>query len=280
MGEAVEHEADRGQGDHCLGDLGQRLVVLGQPTPSAEPAERSFDHPAARLHDKAGGACGAANDDQRQTRQIAGEPGRKPIVDAVSEHGPEPGVERFQALQQVAEAIGILNVGRMYEDAEQQPVRVHRDVPLAPLQPLGGVPTARAAALRGLHALGVDDGCGGTGFPPGALAQHDHEVVANALPHPVSQEGAHIAVHGAPGREGRRRRQMPPLAASRFLARAAVSANPAPPPPAARTAQRREPSGLRATLTCMEVTEDVVGRWATSECRARTSLRCGQRPNG
>ena len=57
MGEAVEHEADRGQGDHCLGDLGQRLVVLGQPAPSAEPAKRSFDHPAARLHDEAGGAC-------------------------------------------------------------------------------------------------------------------------------------------------------------------------------------------------------------------------------
>ena len=29
MSEALEHEADRGQGDHRLGDLGQRLVVLG-----------------------------------------------------------------------------------------------------------------------------------------------------------------------------------------------------------------------------------------------------------
>src|SRR3954463_7575018 len=121
MGEAVEHEADRGQGDHGFGDLGQRLVVLGQSAPSAEPAERPFDHPAARLHDKAGGACGAANNDQHQTRQIAGEPGRKLIVDAVGEHGPEPDVEWFQALQQVAQAIGILNVGRMYQDAEQQP---------------------------------------------------------------------------------------------------------------------------------------------------------------
>ncbi len=72
MSEAVQHEADRGQGDHGLGDLGQRLIVLGQPAPSAEPAERPFDYPAARLHDKAGGAGGAANDDQHQTRQIAG----------------------------------------------------------------------------------------------------------------------------------------------------------------------------------------------------------------
>ena len=71
MGEAVEHQADRGQGDHRLGDLGQRLVVLGQPPPPTEPAERSFDHPAARLHDEAGVAREAANDDQNQPRQKA-----------------------------------------------------------------------------------------------------------------------------------------------------------------------------------------------------------------
>ena len=136
---------------------GSCLVVLGQPPPSAEPAERSLDHPAARLHDEAGGACDAADDDQRQAGQEAGEQGGKAVVDAVREHGPEPGVERLHALQQVAEAVGVLDVGPMHEDAEQQPVRVHRDVPLAPFQPLGRVPAARAAALRGLHALGVDD---------------------------------------------------------------------------------------------------------------------------
>ena len=53
----------------------------------------------------------------------------------------QPDVKWFHALQQIAEAIGILNIRRMDEDAEQQPVRVHRDVPLAPLQPLRGIPT-------------------------------------------------------------------------------------------------------------------------------------------
>src|SRR5215217_3821977 len=33
---------------------------------------------------------------------------------------------------------------------------------------------------------------------------HHHEVVADTLPHPVAQKGAHIAVHGAPGRKCRR----------------------------------------------------------------------------
>ena len=78
MGEAVEHQADRGQGDHCLGDLGQRLVILRQSPPSAEPAERPFDHPAARLHDEACAACWAADDDQRQAEHEAGEQGGEP----------------------------------------------------------------------------------------------------------------------------------------------------------------------------------------------------------
>jgi hypothetical protein len=50
-------------------------------------------------------------------------------------------------LQQIAEAVGILDVGCMDDDAEQQPVRVHRDLPLAPFQALGGILAARAAAL-------------------------------------------------------------------------------------------------------------------------------------
>src|SRR6476620_1462475 len=62
----------------------------------------------------------------------------------------------------------------------------------------------------------------GLGFPPGALAQHDHEVVANTLPHPLSEESAHIAVHGAPGRKGWRWWQMPPLAAAAHEIEAAV----------------------------------------------------------
>src|ERR687894_45047 len=58
-----------------------------------------------------------------------------------------------------------------------------------------------------------DDRRRGAGLPPGALAQHDHEVVADALPHAVAEEGAHVAVHRASGREGRRGWQVSPLAA-------------------------------------------------------------------
>src|SRR3954453_16766086 len=101
----------------------------------------------------------------------------------------------------------------MDEDAEQQPVRVHRDGPLAPLQPFRRIPTTWAAALGGLDALGIDDGCRGAGVPCSAVAHKSPTAVANALPPPVPKKGAHMAVHGSPGRKGRRGWQMPPLAA-------------------------------------------------------------------
>src|SRR5215213_3179447 len=55
-----------------------------------------------------------------------------------------PGVERLHALEQVPQAIRVLDVGRMHDYAQQQPLRVHRDVALAPFQPLGGIPAARS----------------------------------------------------------------------------------------------------------------------------------------
>ena len=99
MSETVEHEADHGDGDHRLRDLGQLLVVLGEAAPSAEPAERPLDHPAARENDEAGGACDAPHDDQRQAEQQTGEQDGHAIVEAVGEHRPQPAVQRLDLPQ-------------------------------------------------------------------------------------------------------------------------------------------------------------------------------------
>jgi len=56
---------------------------------------------------------------------------------------PAPGVERLHALQQAPKPIGILDVRGMHDHAEQHSLRVHRDVTLAPLQPLGRIPATR-----------------------------------------------------------------------------------------------------------------------------------------
>ena len=69
----MEHEADHGEGDHGLRHFGQVLVVLGQTPPPAEPAECSFNDPPAGQHDEAFRARDAADNDQRDAEQEAGE---------------------------------------------------------------------------------------------------------------------------------------------------------------------------------------------------------------
>src|SRR4051794_109730 len=142
VGEAVQHEADHGQLDHGLGDLGQLLVLPGEAAPPAEPAERPLRHPAPGEEDEAGAAREPAHDDQGQPEQEAGQQGREPVVGAVGEHDLEPGVEPLQPPQQVDGAVRVLDVGGVDDDPEQQAAGVDRDVPLPALDLLGRVVAA------------------------------------------------------------------------------------------------------------------------------------------
>ncbi len=90
MSETVQYEADHGQGDHSLGDLGQLLVVLGQAPPSVEPAEGLLDQSLARQHDASLRARDTLDDDQGEAEQEAGEQRGDTIVAAVGEHCAQP----------------------------------------------------------------------------------------------------------------------------------------------------------------------------------------------
>ena len=143
MGEAVQHEADHGQLDHGLRDLGQLFVLPGQPPPAATPAQCPLCHPAAREKDETLGPGATLDHDQGQPEQKAGEQGREPVVSAIGEHDLKPRVEPLQPAQQVAGTIGVLDVGGMDNDAKQQAGGVDRDVSLAALDSLRRIPAAR-----------------------------------------------------------------------------------------------------------------------------------------
>lgn len=138
----MEHQADHGEGDHRFGDLGEFLVIPGQAAPAAEPTERSLDHPSAR-EDNEAGPGDAAHDDQRQAEQEAGEQDWQAVVDAVGKHRPEPAVQRLDPAQQLSGAVGVLNVGGVDQDAQQEAAGIDGDVAFASPNLLGGIIAAR-----------------------------------------------------------------------------------------------------------------------------------------
>ena len=94
------------------------------------------------MQDKARDTRNAADDDKREAKEKAGEQNRKPVVDAVGEHNLEPAVQGFDPLQQVPGAVRVLDVGCVDDHAQQQSLRVNRDMALAPLHSLCGIITA------------------------------------------------------------------------------------------------------------------------------------------
>jgi len=143
VSQAVEHEADHGDSHHGFGHLWQRLVVFCQAAPSSKPSEGPFDNPSAEQEDETDGSRDAPHDDQGQAEQEAGEQGRGTVVDAVGEHRLKPAVEWLDLPQQLPGTVGILDVGGMDDDAEQQARGVDRDVALAPLDLFTRVVAAR-----------------------------------------------------------------------------------------------------------------------------------------
>lgn len=141
--EAVQHDPDGSKSDHGLCNVGSFLVILGQASPSSEPSEGTFDHPAAGNEDEAA-TSNAPEDDQRQPEQEAGEDDRHPIVDAVGEDRTQPAVEPLDPCQQRYGAIGVLSVGGMEDDAEQEARGIDSDVTLAALDLLGRVKASGA----------------------------------------------------------------------------------------------------------------------------------------
>src|SRR5436309_15343911 len=72
----------------------------------------------------------------------AGCAGPRAGSDAVREHDPEPAVEPLQAPEEIAGAVGVLDVGGVDDDAERQAAGVDGDVPLPAPDLLGRIVAA------------------------------------------------------------------------------------------------------------------------------------------
>jgi hypothetical protein len=113
---------------------------------------------------------GPADDLQREAQ--LGRPGGEPVrlVTGVGPGEPDARAGAVQVPQQRAGGITVVHAGGGDDHIEQQPGGVHRDVPLAAVDLLGGIPAPGGAwdGVGGAHRLGVDDRSGGLGAAPGS----------------------------------------------------------------------------------------------------------------
>ena len=165
---------------------------------AADPGKEPLDHPSARQNSKADliRALGDDFDDDagRGGDAFAG-------ISAISK---DPLDERKQAaggLQERPTPVAILNAGRVRLDQEATPVRVNQRMTFAPVDLLAGITTARAASLRGLDALAVDDRGRRTGFAPDPLAIRYHQRMVDLLEQAGIAPGCKPAIDRAPGRK-------------------------------------------------------------------------------
>jgi len=142
-GQAPKHDADHGETHEGSGGSSVALEVAGQAAVSADPGEAALDDPALG-QDHEVMSLAAFDDFQGPTSRIGGRLCRLgPLVAGVGKDPLDEGEAGSGLAQNLAQAIAILDVGRMDDDAQQEAERIDEDVPLATRDLL-----ARIKALR------------------------------------------------------------------------------------------------------------------------------------
>lgn len=119
------------------------LEVAQQPAVTAGPGEGPLDDPTLGQDDEAVGV-GALDDLDLPTAGLGDHGGGlRPLIAGVGEDALDEGEAPAGLAQHLAQAISILDVCRLDDDAQQEAERVDEDVPLAPRDFL-----ARIEALR------------------------------------------------------------------------------------------------------------------------------------
>src|SRR5580698_7113993 len=90
----------------------------------------------------------------------------------------------------------------MHLQTNEMSRRIGNDVPLASLDLLARIITARTATFRGFYRLTVDDTCGRARLPTLVLARHDDERVVDRQPRPITRPRVKIPLHGRVRQQG------------------------------------------------------------------------------
>src|SRR3546814_9591418 len=147
--EPTREESDVGEEEPCgcCGDGG--LEVLGEAPASAEQGEGCFADPSSGQQLEAFDALWAL-DDFDGPRPAVGEGLEQLLatIDAVGEYMAQSRQASAQRAQQRHGPVAVLHVGGVHQHGEQETLGIGDDMALAPLDPLGSVEAAWAAAFQ------------------------------------------------------------------------------------------------------------------------------------
>ena len=142
-GQAAEHEADHGEAEEGSDGASVALEVSHQAAIAARPSEGSFDNPTLGENDEVVGV-GALDDLDGPAAGIRHRLCRPwALIAGIGEDALDEREGPARLAKNFADAVAILDVGRMNNDAQQQTERVDEDVALAARDLL-----ARIIALR------------------------------------------------------------------------------------------------------------------------------------
>src|SRR3546814_4375387 len=92
--------------------------------------------------------------------------------------------------------VAVLHGGGGHQHGEQETLGIGDDMALAPLDPLGSVEAAWAAAFRRRRALAVDDAGRGGGVAPQCVTGLACQLGSDHLPSAVIAPSIEISLHG------------------------------------------------------------------------------------
>ena len=155
IAEFSEHEADGSKAQEGEGFEIEVFPVLGQPSAAIEPCQGALDHPSSGQNGEALRVIGPFDDLGFDMRQGLGQGlvKHRPLIGAVGEEFLQEWEQAKEGGQQQNTAVPVLNVGRMNDRVQEQPLRVYEYVPFLALDPFARVEPRRIDAGPPFSAL-------------------------------------------------------------------------------------------------------------------------------